>query len=392
MPCSRPQNQRTDLRQVHEEMERQLTARLAQYRAAHDWMDLDERRARDVLFKRFVHSIYEVRALRRERGELAERIADFDALGEQLQRLQIDFEVRSRAFTVQGRAFTAQGRALRRNRPSHFACTRFRLQIPRVLGARTSIGTVHFEPLALEEAGAIMVDSHAQALSFFAAMKRRAAGAQPVEGDADVADPEDASETGKTMGWTQMQRITRDGRVQFNFTKRIETVGVDELVAKSWAMYCDFTLYHGIYASVQKLEILQRINDNTLLIRRDLQDGPGEPVFRTVFLLFRIKIDGGFLICFRSHNPRVVVEDDDDASVQWMDMFYWLMITEPDDGRPSAAAGPKRAPGRGCDVTYGGNVLNHRSARYAMRWKYQIAMALLRWESNTAAPLFAFYG
>lgn len=382
--CTRSQNQRTDLRQVHEEMERQLTARLAQYRATHDWMDLDERRARDVLFKRFVHSIYEVRALRRERGELTERIADFDALGEQLQRLQVDFQVgrlRPRVGHYDGIALLTL-----------LARASFRRQIPRVLGARTSIGTVHFEPLTLEEAGAIMVDSHAQALSFFAAMKRRAAGAQPEEGDADVEGPGDASETGKTMGWTQMQRITRDGRVQFNFTKRLETVGVDELVAKSWAMYCDFTLYHGIYASVQKLEILQRINDNTLLIRRDLQDGPGEPVFRTVFLLFRIKIDGGFLICFRSHNPRVVVEDDDDASVQWMDMFYWLMITEPDDGRPSAAAGPKRAPNRGCDVTYGGNVLNHRSARYAMRWKYQIAMALLRWESNTAAPLFAFYG
>lgn len=237
-----------------------------------------------------------------------------------------------------------------------------------------------------------MVDSHAQALSFFAAMKRRASGVE-YEDDGDVEGSADAPETSKTMGWTKMQRITRDGRMQFNFTKRIETVGVEELVAKSWAMYCDFTLYHGIYASVQKLEILQRINENTLLIRRDLQDGPGEPVFRTVFLLFRIKIDGGYLICFRSHNPRVVVEDDDDPNVQWMDMFYWLMITESDDELArSSAAGPRRAPGRGCDVTYGGNVLNHRSARYAMRWKYQIAMALLRWESNTAAPLFAFYG
>lgn len=247
-----------------------------------------------------------------------------------------------------------------------------------------------------------MVDSHEQALSFFAAMRRATSDGEAGDVEGDANPPE----TKKTMGWTQMQRITRDGRVQFNFTKRLETVGVEELVAKSWAMYCDFTLYHGIYASVQKLEILQRINDNTLLIRRDLQDGPGQPVFRTVFLLFRIKIDGGYLICFRSHNPSVVVEDDDDPSVQWMDMFYWLMITEPDvevprstgagaseaNQRAMTVVGPRRAPGRGCDVTYGGNVLNHSSAQYATRWKYQIAMALLRWESNTAAPLFAFYG
>lgn len=245
------------------------------------------------------------------------------------------------------------------------------------MGARTSIGTVHFQELSLEDAGAIMVDSHAQALSFFESMRRRAA----METD----------ETAKTMGWTQMQRITPEGRMQFNFTKRLETIGVEALVDKSWAMYCDFGLYHGIYASVQKLEILQRINDNTLLIRRDLQDGPDAPIFRTIFLLFRIRLDDGYLICFRSHNPTVFVEDDDDPNVQWMDMFYWLMITEPPT-LANDAAGPARAPGRGCDVTYGGNVLNHRSARFAARWKYQIAMALLRWESNTAAPLFAFYG
>lgn len=81
---------------MHEQLERELTAQLARYREQHDWMRFDEAKARDVLFKRFVHSIYEVRALRRERGEVQDRIAVFDALGEQLQRLQGDYQVRSR--------------------------------------------------------------------------------------------------------------------------------------------------------------------------------------------------------------------------------------------------------------------------------------------------------
>lgn len=241
-----------------------------------------------------------------------------------------------------------------------------------------------------------MLDSHHQATSFFQSMRHM-----------------DASESEKTMGWTQHQRITPDGRVQFNFTKRILTIGADDLVEKSWEMYCDFELYHGIYASVQKLEILQRINEDTLLIRRDLQEGSTAPIFRTIFLLFRIKLENGFLICFRSHNPQVYVDDEDDPNVQWMDMFYWLMITDPVEYEQQTASvdadldsrpyyhqhqpprehqQQRRGEQVGCDVTFGGNLLDHKSTQHAVRWKYQIAMALLRWESNAVAPLFALFG
>ncbi|KAL3659657.1 hypothetical protein V7S43_015332 [Phytophthora oleae] len=336
----RKKNERKGLRQVNDELETELNKMLMTYRRKHDWMQFDERSLRDVLFKKFVHSIYEVRGLRRESSELKDQILIYDALGEQLQRLQDDF------------------------------------QIPRQLGSRTSIGTIHFQELSVAEARDIMIDSHRQATSFFETMQKVEAG-----------------EEEKTMGWTQHQRITQDGRVQFNFTKRIETIGTEELVHKSWEMYCDFGLYHGIYSSVQKLEILQKINDNTLLIRRDLQEGSSAPIFRTVFLLFRIRLPNGYLICFRSHNPAVYVEDDDDPNVQWMEMFYWLMITDPPaEEAEKGIVGPQRPPVRGCDVTFGGNLLNGRSTKHATIWKYQIAMALLRWESNTAAPLFALYG
>ncbi|KAI9992381.1 hypothetical protein PInf_017783 [Phytophthora infestans] len=337
----RKKNERKGLRQVNDELEKELDNMLATYRRENDWMHFDERSLRDVLFKKFVHSIYEVRGLRRENSELKDQFLIYDALGEQLQRLQDDF------------------------------------QIPRQVGIRTSIGTIHFHRLTVAEARDIMIDSHRQATSFFETMQRVETG-----------------EEEKTMGWTQHQRITADGRVQFNFTKRIDTIGTEELVHKSWEMYCDFGLYHGIYSSVQKLEILQRINDNTLLIRRDLQEGSSAPIFRTVFLLFRIRLPNGYLICFRSHNPAVRVEDDDDPNVQWMEMFYWLLITDPPvkETDPAGIIGPPRPPVRGCDVTFGGNLLNSRSAKHATIWKYQIAMALLRWESNAAAPLFALFG
>lgn len=226
------------------------------------------------------------------------------------------------------------------------------------------MGTVHFEELSQEEAQQIMIDSHEQATSFFENMQKNVTGSEE-----------------KTMGWTQYQDIAPNGSVVFNFTKRITTIGAEALVDRSWEMYNDFHLYHGIYASVQRLEFLQRINEDTVLIRRDLQEGSSAPVFRTIFLLFRIRLVNGYLICFRSHNPKIYADDDDEPNVQWMEMFYWLMITDPpeeDDG--------SRPPG--CDVTFGGTVLNQRSAQHATRWKYQIAMALLRWESNAVASFF----
>ncbi|KAL7679897.1 hypothetical protein Plhal304r1_c072g0160571 [Plasmopara halstedii] len=336
----RKKNERKSLRQVNAELEQKLNNVLAVYRRKHDWMHFDERSERDVLFKKFVHSIYEVRGLRRENADLKDQIFLSYALNEHLQRLQDDF------------------------------------QIPNQIATRTSIGTVHFQELTEAQARDIMIESHKHATSFFEAMHE-------VE----------TKEEEKTMGWTQHQRITADGRVQFNFTKRIDTIGTEELVERSWEMYRDFNLYHGIYSSVQKLEILQKINENTLLIRRDLQEGSTAPVFRTVFLLFRIRLTSGYLICFRSHNPSVCVEDDDDPNVQWMEIFYWLMVTDPPVEKiQQRLIGPSRPLVNECDVTFGGNLLNSRSAQHATIWKYQIAMALLRWESNAAAPLFALFG
>lgn len=328
----RKKAERSGLRHVNDELEAQLNQCLATLKAQPRWRVVDETSWWSCTLRKFVLSIDEVRALRSENSNLKDRLMFFDTLGEQIERLQEDFE------------------------------------IPDYLHSVRTCGMIHFEPLTSEEAAQIMVESHQEAMNFFDRMRRL-----PVD------------ETKKTMGWSQHQNVTADGRVQFNFTKRLLTVGVEELVERSWRMYCDIQLYRGIYACVQRLEILQRINENTLLIRRDLQETNSSPMFRCIFLLFRIKLENGYLICFRSHNPAVYADDNDDPNVQWMEMFYWLMVTEP----PAGSGVPVRAC---CDVSFGGNLLNDRSARHATLWKYQIAMALLRWESNAVAPLFQLLG
>ncbi|KAJ0389150.1 hypothetical protein P43SY_011279 [Pythium insidiosum] len=57
----------------------------------------------DVTFKKFVHSIYEVRALRREQGDLKDKLMFYDTIGEQLERLQEDYTIPDYMLTARPR-------------------------------------------------------------------------------------------------------------------------------------------------------------------------------------------------------------------------------------------------------------------------------------------------
>lgn len=90
------QAERKGLRQVNDELEEQLDRALDEFRARNNWMEFDEASLRDVVFKKFAHSIYEVRGLRAETAELKDQLMVYDTLGEHFQRLQSDFTVRRR--------------------------------------------------------------------------------------------------------------------------------------------------------------------------------------------------------------------------------------------------------------------------------------------------------
>lgn len=79
---------------MNEELEVMLTKSLDEFRARNNWVEFDESSLRDVVFKKFVHSIYEVRGLRAETSDLKDQLMVYDTLGEHFQRLQNDFMVR----------------------------------------------------------------------------------------------------------------------------------------------------------------------------------------------------------------------------------------------------------------------------------------------------------
>lgn len=91
-------------------LEAELNEVVEKYRGKHDWMSFDEKSEHDVMFKKFLHSIYEVRALRRESTDLKEQLMVYDTLGEHFERLRMDYQVR--ACNALGSAAPTNGQVL----------------------------------------------------------------------------------------------------------------------------------------------------------------------------------------------------------------------------------------------------------------------------------------
>ncbi|DAZ97239.1 TPA: hypothetical protein N0F65_010401 [Lagenidium giganteum] len=319
------------LRQQQTELEARLDEHLARLQPE-DGTDVKMEEVAEVTsqLRLYVERVQEVRLLRNEQANLQQQLVMRDAWMQKIERYVHDF-------------------------------------MPQATNSDCDIAEpdIVIEPLSEEEAWAIMIDSHHQAELFFQYMAL-------------------LSPTDHIRDWMQHDITNWDGSVQFNLSKRLGGIRADELVEKSWKMYTDLDRYRGIYASVRRLDVLQQINDDAFVIRRDIKSSEDSPIFRSVFLLFRIKTERGYIICFRSHNPPMyVAEQELDPSVQWMEMFYWLMINEPETSHPEFGF-------QGCDVKFGGNLLNAQSAQHAKLWKIEIVMALLRWESNVVSPFLRF--
>jgi hypothetical protein len=289
----------------------------------------------------YLRSMNETRCLRKENANLKEKLIEFDAFAEQAKRFLQDFEIPPSSFSSSVKTTTAIA------------------------------DDIFFEPISEEVSCAILRQSYEEAMHFFTTTSTTTTTTTTTTTDHD--------QNHIILGWKEHRRRVNATSIQFSFSKTLgKQIGVEELMQKSWQMYSDLSLYRGIYAFVQKLDVLQRINEDTLVIRRDIQRDIHSPIFRTILLLFRIRTETGYVICFRSHNPtKVHVEEEKKKNIQWMDCFYWLILSNQDgDFQPNSL--------HGCDVKFGGTLfINDQTMKYhANFWTLEIMMALLRWESN----------
>ncbi|TDH73716.1 hypothetical protein CCR75_002631 [Bremia lactucae] len=191
----------------------------------------------------------------------------------------------------------------------------------------------------------------------------------------------------KLCGWQEWRKLVGKS-VNFMFHKSFATDCSEELATRSWAMRAvqdQVSRYFGRSLEVQ-VEVLQRLKNDVVIVRRKIQHPVDGWVHHTIYLLFRKKTPDGHLVCIRDINPEAT--DDLCAfsgstislsqSVIWSKAFIWWKFTNL----------PKREDQsrNGFEVEYGGSLSSATSADAAF-WMREVLILALRWENLVLGPI-----
>ncbi|KAE8995213.1 hypothetical protein PR003_g20274 [Phytophthora rubi] len=189
-------------------------------------------------------------------------------------------------------------------------------------------------------------------------------------------------------GWREKRKLVGNN-VNFMFHKKFAKDCSEDLAARSWEMRAvqdQVTRYFGHSLEV-KVEVLQRFENDVVVVRRKIKHTIDGWVHHTIYLLFRTKTPGGHLVCIRDMNP----EDADDLHLMmggttsppsqcviWSKAFiWWKFTTLPEvEGEPI----------RGFEVEYGGSLGSANSSDAAF-WMREVLVLALRWENLVVGPL-----
>ncbi|KAI9909394.1 hypothetical protein PsorP6_014526 [Peronosclerospora sorghi] len=190
-------------------------------------------------------------------------------------------------------------------------------------------------------------------------------------------------------GWREKRKLVGN-KVKFIFHKTFAKDCSEALAARSWEMRAvqdQATEYFGHSLDVQ-VQVVQRIENNVVVVRRKIKHPVDKWVHYTIYLLFRTKTRDGHLVCIRDMNPK-----DTDAlhllagssatapspCVIWSKAFIWWKFTtlpEKEDEQHE----------RGFEVEYGGS-LSSASQADAAFWMREVLVLALRWENLVVGPL-----
>ncbi|CAH0481274.1 unnamed protein product [Peronospora belbahrii] len=189
-------------------------------------------------------------------------------------------------------------------------------------------------------------------------------------------------------GWREKRKLVGNN-VTFMLHKIFAKDCSEELATRSWEMRAiqdQVTRYFGHSLDV-KVEVLQRFENDVVVVRRKIKHMVDGWVHHTIYLLFRTKTPDGHLVCIRDMNP----EDADDLSllsgsatlassqcVIWSKAFIWWKFTN----LPEVEG---QLP-RGFEVEYGGS-LGSATQTDATFWIHEVILLALRWENLVVGPL-----
>jgi hypothetical protein len=188
-------------------------------------------------------------------------------------------------------------------------------------------------------------------------------------------------------GWREKRKLVGNN-VNFMFHKRFNKDCSEDLAARSWEMRAvqdQVTRYFGHSLEVQ-VEVLQRFENDVVVVRRKIKHTVDGWVHHTIYLLFRTKTPDGHLVCIRDMNP----EDAGDLDIMsganaapsqcviWSKAFIWWKFTTLPEMEGQRI--------RGFEVEYGGSLGSATQADAAF-WMREVLVLALRWENLVVGPL-----
>ncbi|CAH0522492.1 unnamed protein product [Peronospora belbahrii] len=173
------------------------------------------------------------------------------------------------------------------------------------------------------------------------------------------------------MGWTDKRKYdSRSGALQYGFTKRFPLEDAEELLTKSWDIFLDAPKFKTMSfdRSVNiRYEVLQRMSDDLVIVRRDHKIPNVETTFVSVQVIFRVQTAIGYTLCMRTI-PSPEIQKMQEPHEYFYDIFHWAQFNRMYDefGNPA-----------GCELMSAGSIGDQNQLK-STYWLFELVCSILR--------------
>ncbi|KAG1704529.1 hypothetical protein DVH05_005460 [Phytophthora capsici] len=142
-------------------------------------------------------------------------------------------------------------------------------------------------------------------------------------------DSENCETTGASfMGWTDKRFFDQTTlTLQYSFTKQFPFENVERVFSKSWNTFLDGPELEKLAfdnSTQSRFEVLQVLNDDFLVIRRDHRIPRFPVTFTSIQILFRLQTPTGYMLCIRTISSPEIKNALEPHELM-IDVFHWYV-------------------------------------------------------------------
>ncbi|KAE9002747.1 hypothetical protein PR003_g18154 [Phytophthora rubi] len=321
----------------------------------------NERRRTNALKTRILQMREEMEALERQRTRLKREtltqnraLLDTMSLIDQLRNEQQELRTKMRTYDMQNSTYqTIVSEYGSTSSPTGVADARGDAEDSEANEDRLSDAPIFQRvlfrrPMPLEAVMACVKESYEAIMAFRA------------ERDFETLDTE-------VLGWSD-KRILNAKSMRFMLSQQFEYVPPSELVYKTWNLLTNLKMYRHMQPRTVALELLQRVTEDCVIVRLSVSNG--DKVHHSILLIARGRIDGGYLITYRSIPLSEGQRQFAATESNYVHLFNWYMFLE----KTTPAGVPA------CEVTFGGGVEN-QPMEYLRYLMMEVVAGVVRWQT-----------